>query len=568
MLRAAGSLAKAWRLGARSEALLQRAACAIHTSGAAERAADGDSDSDDEGRRGRRDRGGWRGRSPRQHGRHEERASLWQSAAAQGVGLGGLDAEADSDLFAWGNEDESAEGGSDEELAQQQGQGEEQAQQQGQGQEQAQRYLFRGGADDAVHVSEPLRALMEESERMSEAEFVARFERVAREDDLPGDREATPDDYRLLAEAIDLYFQVGVCSVNLGGCLIDDDYLMHIVVDLVLRTMDLYFYFQVAPVADSELDGLEEEERQELAFFGHAIKWARGVEGQAFDPRPPTEAEIVNTAPPGRLAWEVLGVDEEAGTVHWGADLTEGRAPDPWANAQLSESSKRRMYELHKEDPEEYSVEALAALFRIRQQRVMAILALKEMEAQAAAAGEVSEESKELAEVMEEEVFPECHETTGSGERHVVILPSYPQFQEIDQATAISRLEAKLGKRAEEITDDDLTPELAREVLGYVSKEEVEERLAAAEEASMVADFRRNLEYNMGKAGQSISRRSRGVHPPRRPRGGWSLVVRPLGGKQQQQPFVATPDGKRRELTPDEQLYLQRQTPQPRRKVV
>lgn len=524
MLRAAGSLAKAWRLGARSEALLQRAACAIHTSGAAERAADGDSDSDDEGRRGRRDRGGWRGRSPRQHGRHEERASLWQSAAAQGVGLGGLDAEADSDLFAWGNEDESAEGGSDEELAQQQGQGEEQAQQQGQGQEQAQRYLFRGGADDAVHVSEPLRALMEESERMSEAEFVARFERVAREDDLPGDREATPDDYRLLAEAIDLYFQV-------------------------------------APVADSELDGLEEEERQELAFFGHAIK-------QAFDPRPPTEAEIVNTAPPGRLAWEVLGVDEEAGTVHWGADLTEGRAPDPWANAQLSESSKRRMYELHKEDPEEYSVEALAALFRIRQQRVMAILALKEMEAQAAAAGEVSEESKELAEVMEEEVFPECHETTGSGERHVVILPSYPQFQEIDQATAISRLEAKLGKRAEEITDDDLTPELAREVLGYVSKEEVEERLAAAEEASMVADFRRNLEYNMGKAGQSISRRSRGVHPPRRPRGGWSLVVRPLGGKQHQQPFVATPDGKRRELTPDEQLYLQRQTPQPRRKVV
>ena len=235
------------------------------------------------------------------------------------------------------------------------------------------------------------------------------------------------------------------------------------------------------------------------------------------------------------------------------------------------------------------------------------------------------------------QVFPDCVEERGSGERHVVVLPSYPKYkvgrpwagrgctshgglvwlwelpcltlpasclptpasacdrppglhaylrwvlvllQEVDAATAMSRLEAKLGKKLEDITDGgwlggragdgragagevgeagggspcscipllssplptascsprgtvheccfasrmcqrrshprrslpptppsppaaaaDLTPELACEVLGYVDKAVVEERLAAAEEAAMVADFRRNLEYNLGKVG-------------------------------------------------------------------
>ena len=43
----------------------------------------------------------------------------------------------------------------------------------------------------------------------------------------------------------------------------------------------------------------------------------------------------------------------------------------------------------------------------------------------------------------------------------------------MDAATAVSRLEAKLGKKAADITDADLTPELAREVLGMQTQAEV-----------------------------------------------------------------------------------------------
>lgn len=42
----------------------------------------------------------------------------------------------------------------------------------------------------------------------------------------------------------------------------------------------------------------------------------------------------------------------------------------------------------------------------------------------------------------------------------------------------LSRLEAKLGKRLDEITDEDLTPELAADVMGVVMKEDVEEAVS------------------------------------------------------------------------------------------
>lgn len=70
--------------------------------------------------------------------------------------------------------------------------------------------------------------------------------------------------------------------------------------------------------------------------------------------------------------------------------------------------------------------------------------------------------------------------------------------------------------------------------------------------------------------GKGIRRSSRTVHPPRRPKEGWSLVVKSLGGKdapgQPPEAYVAMPDGGRRELNEDERLYLERQTPRPRRK--
>jgi len=38
--------------------------------------------------------------------------------------------------------------------------------------------------------------------------------------------------------------------------------------------------------------------------------------------------------------------------VHWGLDLTEGKAQEPWRNALLSNESKQLMYDLHIGDPE------------------------------------------------------------------------------------------------------------------------------------------------------------------------------------------------------------------------
>lgn len=71
------------------------------------------------------------------------------------------------------------------------------------------------------------------------------------------------------------------------------------------------------------------------------------------------------------------------------------------------------------------------------------------------------------------------------------------------------------------------------------------------------------------QTGTSLSRSSRKKHPPPRPPGGWSLLVQPLGRAAragEREPYVALPDGSKRELTEDERLHLERQQPRPHRK--
>ena len=86
-----------------------------------------------------------------------------------------------------------------------------------------------------------------------------------------------------------------------------------------------------------------------LAAVGGVIREELG--GTAADPTDVGGRAVVNIAPPGRLPWEVLEVDEENAVVHWGVDLTEGRAPDPWRNGLLSGEAKRAMADLHARDP-------------------------------------------------------------------------------------------------------------------------------------------------------------------------------------------------------------------------
>jgi hypothetical protein len=72
------------------------------------------------------------------------------------------------------------------------------------------------------------------------------------------------------------------------------------------------------------------------------------------------------------------------------------------------------------------------------------------------------------------------------------------------------------------------------------------------------------------QSGTSLSRASRKTHPPKRPEGGWGLLVQPLGKAAREgrrKAYVAMPDGSQRPLTGDEQVHVERQQPRPRRKI-
>ncbi len=70
------------------------------------------------------------------------------------------------------------------------------------------------------------------------------------------------------------------------------------------------------------------------------------------------------------------------------------------------------------------------------------------------------------------------------------------------------------------------------------------------------------------QVGQSISNESRARQAPQRPKEGWSVVVRPAGRGVEFEPFVARPDGSRRPLSSDEDLYINRMKPLRRRTIL
>ena len=70
------------------------------------------------------------------------------------------------------------------------------------------------------------------------------------------------------------------------------------------------------------------------------------------------------------------------------------------------------------------------------------------------------------------------------------------------------------------------------------------------------------------QTGSTISRESRSKSLPSRPKEGWSIVVQDTSKQGATQRFVALPDGKSRELTADESVYLERQQPRRRKKII
>lgn len=342
--------------------------------------------------------------------------------------------------------------------------------------------------------------------------------------------------------------------------------------DLLLLADAVEFYFSMAPHPAPNVDGLRPSDRSALFAMAKLIRAYKGSKPRddavpkGWPVHNPLEQTTINATPPGRLPWELIGVHEEAGTLFWGVDLTDGKAKQPWKNARLSQAAKNTMYEAYKTDPEKYSPEKLADIFKIRVQRVLAIIRLKAEEEKE---GEnLSPFSKEFAGKME--AVLKCTETIGSGEKHYVTLPSYPAYVDVKEEDVIAGLETVLGKKAEEMQPEDITKDIALKAIGVKSIEDSEDAVAAKEEKHLVEEFKMRLDYNLGIIGKSLSRKSRRRSAPVRPKEGWSLVVNPVGKetKQKHQIYVAMPDGSQRELNEDEKLHVERKTPRPRRKII
>jgi hypothetical protein len=252
---------------------------------------------------------------------------------------------------------------------------------------------------------------------------------------------------------------------------------------------------------------------------------------------------------------------------------------------------KDAIFEAHTGDPAAWPYAKLAEKYKVRQQRIMAIVALKQarhasrtqrtlmhartprmrvllltchcacvrvcvqIERDWAAKG------RPLANDLARAAERACGATdVGTGERYVAALPTEPSFEVVHDDLPAERMPA-----AAAAADD-------------AAESEKRER-------ALVAEFTARLARATGAAGGGLWARSRVRDAPRRPAGGWGLLVKPLGLKGGAAPpapsapappsgavypsgaYVARPDGTRRALNDDERAMLQQQKIKPRRKL-
>ncbi|KAJ3669221.1 hypothetical protein LUZ60_011171 [Juncus effusus] len=204
----------------------------------------------------------------------------------------------------------------------------------------------------------------------------------------------------------------------------------------------------------------------------------------------------------------------------------------------LKDSEKKEMYRLHKENPEEYTVERLAKDFRVMRQRVHAILWLKEME---------EEEERKLGKPLDDSVeilldnFPEFF-NSHDREFHVASLPYKPDFKVMPEGWDGT------------VRDPD-------EVLYDIS---------VKEDQMLYEEFLTRLEFNKKKVAGEVKQHK---YSRRRPDEGWNFTVEKLGARDRRGAgggvkFVSLPDGSSRELNEMERMYVKRETPKRRRRII
>ncbi|KVI11848.1 uncharacterized protein LOC112507720 [Cynara cardunculus var. scolymus] len=206
--------------------------------------------------------------------------------------------------------------------------------------------------------------------------------------------------------------------------------------------------------------------------------------------------------------------------------------------AYLKDSEKAEMYRLHKENPEVYTVEKLAKDYRIMRQRVHAILWLKEDE---------EKMEKKLGHPLDDSVeqlldkFPEFFDWHDR-EFHVATLPYKPDFKVMPEGWDGT------------IKDQD-------EVLYEISMKEDE---------ILYQEFLEKFNFNKMKiAGQvKVHKYSR-----RRPSEGWEITIEKMGPRGKRGDgggwkFKSVADGSTRPLNDYEKMFVKREKPRRRRKIL
>ncbi|EES03763.1 hypothetical protein BDA96_03G352500 [Sorghum bicolor] len=204
----------------------------------------------------------------------------------------------------------------------------------------------------------------------------------------------------------------------------------------------------------------------------------------------------------------------------------------------LKDSEKQEMYRLHKEDPATYTVERLAKDFRVMRQRVHAILWLKEME---------EEEERKRGQPLDDSIeilLDSCPEFFNSHDRefHVATLPYKPDFKVMPEGW-------------------DGTARDPDEVLYEISKKE---------DQMLYEEFVQRLEFNKKKVAGEVKCHK---YSRRRPDNGWSYMVEKLGSQGKRGvgggwKFISLPDGSSRPLNDMEKMYVKRETPKRRRRII
>lgn len=228
----------------------------------------------------------------------------------------------------------------------------------------------------------------------------------------------------------------------------------------------------------------------------------------------------------------------------WGERMREmsillKQVKEPGARGSyLKDSEKAEMYRLHKENPEVYTIEKLAKDYRIMRQRVHAILWLKELE---------EEEEKKLGHPLDDSVellldtFPEFFKSHDR-EFHVASLPYKPDFKVMPEGW------------------DGTTRDL----------DEVHYEISQKEDDMLYKEFVEKMNFNKKKIAGEVFRHK---YSRRRPADGWKFTIEKMGPRGKRGggggwKFVSLPDGSSRPLNEMEKMYVRRETPRHRRKIL